>query len=85
MFSNPTTKPATGRLLNYNSSVASGAGMSMRDRNNPKHFPELVPVGLSQLSHLPNQVYNDLVPGNGSIVRHGGLLGFKESSQPALQ
>jgi hypothetical protein len=36
-----------------------GAVMSMHDRNNPNRFPESVTVGLSQLSNLPSQVYND--------------------------
>jgi hypothetical protein len=46
-------KPATDRLLNYDSSEAIGALQRTRDKNNPNRFPELVPAGMSQVSFLP--------------------------------
>jgi hypothetical protein len=48
-------KPATDRLLNYNSYEAIAATQKTRDRNNPNRLPqESVPAGLSQMSHLPD-------------------------------
>jgi hypothetical protein len=51
--------PATDRLLNYDSSKATHAAQSMRDRNNPRQLMQQVPAGLSQLSHLPSQQNRD--------------------------
>jgi hypothetical protein len=51
--------PATDRLLNYDSSTATHAAESIRDRNNPHQQMQQVPAGLSQLSHLPSQQNRD--------------------------
>jgi hypothetical protein len=48
-------KPATYRLLNYDSFDAIGAVQLMQDRNNPHQMTDSVPAGLSQISHLPSQ------------------------------
>lgn len=48
-------KPATDRLLNYDSFDAIAAVQLMQDRNNPREMTESVPAGLSQISHLPDQ------------------------------
>ena len=46
-------KPATDRLVNYDSFNAIGAVQSMTDKTNPVRLPGAVPAGMSQLSHLP--------------------------------
>ena len=51
--------PATDRLLNYDSSTATHAAQSMKDRNNPHRLSQPVPAGLSQLSHLPSEETGD--------------------------
>ena len=51
--------PATDRLLNYDSSIATHAAQSMRAKNNPHRLMQQVPAGLSQLSHLPSQESGD--------------------------
>jgi hypothetical protein len=45
--------PATDRLLNYDSSTATHAAQSMRNRNNPHQLMQQVPTGLSQLAKPP--------------------------------
>ena len=44
--------PATHRLLNYNGPEAPAALQAMKDRNHANRFPDPVPAGLSQVSHL---------------------------------
>jgi hypothetical protein len=51
--------PATDRILNYDSSTATHAAQSMKDRNNPHQLLQQVPAGLYQLSHLPSQENGD--------------------------
>jgi hypothetical protein len=46
-------KPATDCLLNYSSHDAIATMQKIRDRSNPICLPENVPVGLSQMSFLP--------------------------------
>jgi hypothetical protein len=47
--------PATNRLLNYDCADAMTAVQSMKDRNNPNRFQQLVPAGLSQRSHVRDE------------------------------
>jgi hypothetical protein len=45
--------------LNYDSSTATHAAQSMRDRNNPHQLMQQVPAGLSQLSYLLSEQDGD--------------------------
>jgi len=54
--------PATDRLLNYDSYDAIAAVQLLKDRTNPVRLPEAVPVGMSQLSHLPDDNDQDMYP-----------------------
>ena len=47
--------PATNRVLNYDCSDAMTALQSMKDRNNPNRFLQLLPAGLSQVSHIRDE------------------------------
>jgi hypothetical protein len=51
--------PATHRLLNYTGPEASAAVQQMKDRNNAYRFPDPVPAGLSQVSHLQSDSDNE--------------------------
>jgi hypothetical protein len=48
-------KPSTDCLLNYSSFGTIGALQTLQERNNGGRLPESAPVGLSQLSCLPDQ------------------------------
>ena len=63
-------KPATDRLLNYNSHDAVGAVQLMQDRNNPTRLPDNVPAGLSQLSFLPDHDDQDEDNSNTNVWSH---------------
>jgi hypothetical protein len=52
--------PATNRLLNYDCVDAMTALQSIKDRNNPNRFQEMVPAGFSQRSHVRDEDEDDV-------------------------